>query len=79
MLYFPPNWLSGEGGTTMQDTLGFPDKADQRAEPGTGWTPAVLNHVLHAHVVIVVDSGHSAWTSFGWNGSRSCSGGTLGH
>ncbi len=31
--------------------LGFPDKADQRAEPGTGWTPAELNHILHEHVV----------------------------
>jgi hypothetical protein len=61
----------------MQDTLGFPDKADQRAEPGTGWTPAVLHHVLYAHVVIVVDSGHGAWTSFERNGSRSCSGGSI--
>ena len=31
--------------------LGFPDKADQRAEPGSGWTPAELNHILQAHVV----------------------------
>ena len=27
------------------------DKADQRAEPGSGWTPAELNHILTAHVV----------------------------
>ena len=35
----------------MQYKLGFPDKADQRAEPGSGWTPAELNHILQAHVV----------------------------
>ncbi len=43
----------------LQDQLGFLDKADQRAEPGTGWTPAELNHILHAHVV------DSAFTTFG--------------
>jgi hypothetical protein len=37
---------------------------DQRAEPGTGCTPAELNHILHAHFV-----GHHLW-----NGSLSCSG-----
>jgi hypothetical protein len=45
----PPSWLSG--GENLQDVLSFPDKADQRAEPGTGWTPAELNHILHEHVV----------------------------
>jgi hypothetical protein len=39
--------------------LGFPDKADQRAEPGSGWTPAELNHLLHEHVV------DGALTTFG--------------
>ena len=34
-----------------EEELGFPDKADKRAEPGTGWTPAELNHILHDHVV----------------------------
>ena len=29
----------------------FPDKADQRAEPGSGWTSAELNHILQSHVV----------------------------
>ncbi len=43
----------------LQDVLGFPDKADQRAEPGTGWTPAELNHISSAHVV------DSALTTFG--------------
>ena len=38
-------------GENLQDQLGFPDKADQRAAPGTGWTPAELNHILHVHVV----------------------------
>ena len=33
--------------------LGFPDKADKQAEPGTGWTAALaeLNSILHCHVV----------------------------
>jgi hypothetical protein len=35
----------------LQEEFGFPDKADQRAEPGIGWTPAEPNHILHAHVV----------------------------
>ena len=38
-------------GENLQDVLGFPDKADQRAEPGTSWTPAELNHILHVNVV----------------------------
>ena len=43
----------------LQDVLGFPDKADQRAEPCTGWTPAELNHILYEHVV------DGALTTFG--------------
>ena len=35
----------------MQEELGFRDKADKRAEPGTGWTPAELNRILQDHVV----------------------------
>jgi hypothetical protein len=35
----------------MQDELGFADKADKRAQPGTGWTPAELNRILQDHVV----------------------------
>jgi hypothetical protein len=42
-----------------QYVLGFPDKADQWAELGPGWTPAELNHILAAHVV------DSAVTTFG--------------
>jgi hypothetical protein len=38
-------------GENLQDEMGFPDKADKRAPPGTGWTPAELNHILQAHVV----------------------------
>ncbi len=38
-------------GENLQDELGFPDKANQRAEPGRGWTPAELNHILHNQVV----------------------------
>ena len=46
-----PTKLAEWIGENLQDQLGFPDKADQRAAPGTGWTPAELNHILHAHVV----------------------------
>ncbi len=35
----------------LQDKLVFPDKAGQRAKPGSGWTPAAMNHILPAHVV----------------------------
>jgi hypothetical protein len=38
-------------GENLQDELGFPDKADQRAEPGRDWTPEELNHILYAHVI----------------------------
>ena len=31
--------------------LGFPDKGDARASPGSGWTSSELNHILQAHVV----------------------------
>ena len=43
----------------MQEELGFPDKADKRAEPGSGWTPAELNSILQDHVV------DGALTTFG--------------
>ncbi len=43
-------------GENLQVELGFPDKADRRAEPGSGWTPAEL---IQAHVV------DGALTSFG--------------
>ena len=46
-------------GENLQDDLGFPDKADGRAPPGTGWTPAELNNILHDHVV------DGALTTFG--------------
>jgi hypothetical protein len=54
-----PTKLAEWIGENLQDELGFPDKADQRAEPGTGWTPAELNHILNAHVV------DGALTTFG--------------
>jgi hypothetical protein len=52
-------------GENLQDVLGFPDKADQRAEPGTGWTPAALNHILTAHVVdgLLTKFGCMEWES----------------
>ncbi len=49
-------WTIGEN---LQDELGFPDNADQRAQPGSGWTPAELNHILQSHVV------DGALTTFG--------------
>ena len=61
VLRWLPTKLAEWIGENLQDELGFPDKADQRAEPGTGWTqtPAELNHILHAHVV------DGALTTFG--------------
>ncbi len=44
-----PNWQSGL--VSICRMSWFPDKADQRAEPGSGWTPAELNHILQTHVV----------------------------
>ncbi len=46
-----PTKLADWIGENLQDALGFPEKADQRAEPGTDWTPQELNHILQAHVV----------------------------
>jgi hypothetical protein len=46
-----PTKLAEWIGENMQEELGFADKADKRAEPGTGWTPAELNRILHDHVV----------------------------
>ena len=39
-----PTKLAEWIGENLQDELGFPDKADQRAEPGSGWTPAELKN-----------------------------------
>ncbi len=50
-LLWLPTKLAEWIGENLQNELGFPDKADQRAAPDTGWTPAELNHILHAHVV----------------------------
>ena len=51
VLRWLPTKLSEWIGENLQDELGFPDKADQRAERGSGWTPAELNHILQTHVV----------------------------
>jgi hypothetical protein len=51
VLRWLPTKLAKWIGENLQDVLGFQDKADQRAEPGSGWTPAELNHILMAHVV----------------------------
>ena len=54
-----PTKLAEWIGENLQEELGFPDKADKRAEPGTGWTAAELNGILHNHVV------NGILTSFG--------------
>ena len=54
-----PTKLAEWIGENMQDELGFADKADKRAQPGTGWTPAELNRILQDHVV------HGELTTFG--------------
>ena len=46
-----PTKLAEWIGENLQEELGFPDKADKRAQPGTGWTPAELNSILHDHIV----------------------------
>ena len=51
VLRWLPTKLAEWIGENMQDELGFPDKADKRAQLGTGWTPAELNSILHDHVV----------------------------
>ena len=59
VLRWLPTKLEEWIGENLQEELGFPDKADQRAEPGSGWTPAELNHILQSHVV------DGALTTFG--------------
>ncbi len=51
VLRWLPTKLAEWIGENLQDELAFPDKADQRAEPGSGWTPAELNRILQSHVV----------------------------
>ncbi len=59
VLRWLPTKLAEWIGENLQDELGFPDKADQRGQPVSGWTPAELNHVLQSHVV------DGALTTFG--------------
>ncbi len=59
VLRWLPTKLAKWIGENLQDELGFPDKADQRAQPGSGWTPAELNYILQSHVV------DGALTTFG--------------
>ena len=54
-----PTKLAEWIGENLQEALGFPDKADKRERPGTGWTPDELNHILQEHVV------DGALTTFG--------------
>ncbi len=54
-----PTKLAEWIGENLQEELGFPDKADKRAEAGTGWTAAELNSILHSHVM------NGELTSFG--------------
>ncbi len=49
----------------LQEELGFPDKADKLAEPGTGWTTVKLNNILQNHVVnrVLTSFGCAEWES----------------
>jgi hypothetical protein len=60
-----PTKLAEWIGENLQDEMGFPDKADKKAPPGTGWTPAELNHILQAHVVdgSLTTFGYVEWES----------------
>ncbi len=49
-----PTKLAELIGENLQDVLGIPDKADQRAEPGTGWTRAELNHAALVQDTVLV-------------------------
>jgi hypothetical protein len=51
VLRWLPTKLAEWIGENLQEALGFPDKGDVRAGPGSGWTAAELNHILQAHVV----------------------------
>ncbi len=53
VLRWLPTKLAEWIGKNLQEALpvGFPDKGDVRAGPGSGWTAAELNHILQAHVV----------------------------
>jgi hypothetical protein len=51
VLRWLPTKLAEWIGENLQEALGFPDKADRRARPGTGWTHDELNRILQAHVV----------------------------
>jgi hypothetical protein len=64
-LHWLPTKLAEWIGENLQEELGFPDKADKRAEPGRGWTAAELNGILHNHVVngILTSFGCVEWES----------------
>ena len=49
-LLWLPTKLAEYIGENLQDVLGFPDKADKRAQLGAGWTPAELNSILQNHL-----------------------------
>ncbi len=59
VLRWLPTNLAEWIGENLQEELGFPDKADKRAESGSGWTLAELNSILQDHVV------DGALTTFG--------------
>ncbi len=50
VLHWLPTKLA-EIGANLLDGLGFPYKADLKADPGPGWTSAELHHILQARVV----------------------------
>ena len=44
-----PTKLAEWIGEILQEELGFPDKEDKRAQPGTGWSPAEFNSILQVN------------------------------
>jgi hypothetical protein len=50
--WLPTKLAERIGENLLQEELGFPDKTNKRAQPGTGWTPAELNSILHDHHVV---------------------------
>ena len=73
MLCLLPTKLAEWIRENLQEELGFPDKADKRAEPGTGWTAAELNSILHSHVVNgeLTSFGCVEWVSYLFRGVMS--------
>ncbi len=67
VLRWLPTKLAEWIGENLQEPLGFPDKGDVRADSGSEWTAAELNHILHAHVV---DGTLTTFGCVGWESEQ---------